>query len=324
MAENTVPATTATTASRPGTCLISRSTPSMTLMARPVWNSTSPISTNSGIGVSEKFITETTLLRTTWARPASPPRNSQRADDVDGHERQRHRHADQQQHGRAAQQQQRRQLPRHVSDHPRRAAGRRHDADTASVRGARSPRQPVHAEQELDREQQESHGQRRQQPPLRRHQRLDGDGAGLVARGQHLPAVPDEIERAGEPQQVAHPFQQPAQPRRQRAQQDIDADVLALPQQPGRRQQRQQIEDVLRDLAAPGDAAETRHCAPTTSAPMSSVMASSSRHASRHQAIEQAAVGARQAIHRRRSGCARSLRLGEELLQLRPVLGALG
>ena len=36
IAENTVPATTATTASRPGTCLIRRSTPSMTLIARPV------------------------------------------------------------------------------------------------------------------------------------------------------------------------------------------------------------------------------------------------------------------------------------------------
>ena len=53
MAENTVPATTATTASRPGTRRISRSMPSITFSARPVWNSTSPISTNSGIGVSE-------------------------------------------------------------------------------------------------------------------------------------------------------------------------------------------------------------------------------------------------------------------------------
>jgi hypothetical protein len=65
IAENTVPATTATTARRPGTWRIRRSTPSMTLVARPVWNRISPISTNSGIGVSEKFITETTLLRTT-------------------------------------------------------------------------------------------------------------------------------------------------------------------------------------------------------------------------------------------------------------------
>ena len=64
IAENTVPATTATTASRPGTCRISRSTPSITLMAKPVWNSTSPIKINSGIGVSEKFTTAAPELRT--------------------------------------------------------------------------------------------------------------------------------------------------------------------------------------------------------------------------------------------------------------------
>ena len=77
MAENTVPATTAMTARRPGTCLISRSTPSITFSARPVWNRISPIRMNSGMGVSEKLITDTTLLRTTWPSPASPPRNSQ-------------------------------------------------------------------------------------------------------------------------------------------------------------------------------------------------------------------------------------------------------
>jgi hypothetical protein len=36
IAENTVPATTATTASRPGTCRTSRSMPSITLTASPV------------------------------------------------------------------------------------------------------------------------------------------------------------------------------------------------------------------------------------------------------------------------------------------------
>ena len=76
IAENTVPATTATTASRPGTWRTRRSIPSITLSASPVWNSTSPISTNSGIGVSEKLITAAALLRTIWLRPASPPRNS--------------------------------------------------------------------------------------------------------------------------------------------------------------------------------------------------------------------------------------------------------
>ncbi len=63
IAENTVPDTTATTASRPGMRVISRSTPSITLSARPVWNRISPISTNSGIGVSENEVSEITLER---------------------------------------------------------------------------------------------------------------------------------------------------------------------------------------------------------------------------------------------------------------------
>src|ERR1041384_6057634 len=42
IAENTVPATTATTARRPGTCWIRRSTPSITFTASPVGNSTRP------------------------------------------------------------------------------------------------------------------------------------------------------------------------------------------------------------------------------------------------------------------------------------------
>ena len=65
IAEKIVPAMTATTARRPGTWRISRSTPSMTFSARPVWKSTSPIKMKSGIGVSEKLITAATLLRAT-------------------------------------------------------------------------------------------------------------------------------------------------------------------------------------------------------------------------------------------------------------------
>src|SRR6267143_4893956 len=76
IAENTVPATMATTASRPGTWRISRSTPSITFTASPVWNSTSPIRMKSGIGVSEKLATDPTELRANWTNPASPPRNS--------------------------------------------------------------------------------------------------------------------------------------------------------------------------------------------------------------------------------------------------------
>src|SRR5579859_7947656 len=72
IAEKMVPATTATTDSRPGTLVIRRSTASMTFTARPVWNSTSPIRTNSGMGVSEKLATESTQLRASCTRPTSP------------------------------------------------------------------------------------------------------------------------------------------------------------------------------------------------------------------------------------------------------------
>ena len=73
IAEKIVPATTATTARRPGTCAMSRSTPSITFTAMPVWNSTSPIRMKSGIGVREKLVIETTLFRASCCTPTSPP-----------------------------------------------------------------------------------------------------------------------------------------------------------------------------------------------------------------------------------------------------------
>ena len=68
MAENTVPATIATTAKRPGKFLIKRSMPSITLTASPVWNNTSPISTNKGMGVSAALDTDTTIRPAPCAR----------------------------------------------------------------------------------------------------------------------------------------------------------------------------------------------------------------------------------------------------------------
>src|SRR5215813_5130032 len=47
----------------------------MTFSASPVWKRTSPISTNSGIGVSEKLMTAAALFLSIWLSPASPPRN---------------------------------------------------------------------------------------------------------------------------------------------------------------------------------------------------------------------------------------------------------
>src|SRR5690606_38287903 len=40
-----------------------------------VWNSTSPMSTNIGTGVSEKVMTDAIELRASWSTPATPPMN---------------------------------------------------------------------------------------------------------------------------------------------------------------------------------------------------------------------------------------------------------
>src|SRR2546430_2015856 len=160
MAENTVPATTATTARRPGTCRISRSTPSITFTARPVWNSTSPIRMNSGIGVSEKLATEPTLLRASCVSPASPPRNS--------HAPTRLITRNENATGR----------PRNSStvDPPSiNHAAASHDMALAGrhrvvARCALAQSQAAHAEQHLDGQREEGDRQDAEQPPLGGHQ----------------------------------------------------------------------------------------------------------------------------------------------------------
>src|SRR6478752_4472265 len=159
IAENTVPATTATTARRPGTCAISRSMPSITLTARPVWNSTSPIRMKSGIGVSEKLITELTLFRASCARPGSPPSQSQAPSRLMARNE-------------------------NATGRPRKSrtvepASNSHAAPTQPIMIRPSCRahrivarpdlgeaQPAHAKGEFDREQREADRQRRQEPPL--------------------------------------------------------------------------------------------------------------------------------------------------------------
>src|SRR6476659_1622667 len=182
IAEKIVPATIATTASRPGTWLISLSTPSMTFSARPVWNSTSPIKTNSGIGVSEKLIAAATLLRATCCSPASPPRNriapitliamNEIATGIPTNSRSV-------------------EPPRSSSAAicqdmlTRRSSG----AIPGSSRGNSVVAQadlghgkPVHAEDEFDAEQDKADRQWRKCPPFRRDQCLDNDRAGRIAR----------------------------------------------------------------------------------------------------------------------------------------------
>ena len=111
IAENTVPATMAMTESRPGTRRISSAKASIALSATPVWNSTSPISTKNGIGVSEKLVTDGTALRASCDSPGSPPRNKQRADDVEREERERDRQPEAHQRDEAAEQDEARRRP---------------------------------------------------------------------------------------------------------------------------------------------------------------------------------------------------------------------
>src|ERR1043166_6573659 len=192
IAENTVPATTATTASRPGTCRISRSIPSITLSARPVWNKTSPISTNRGMGVSEKLATATTLLRMICSSPAAPPRNSA--------------------------------APIRLTARNEKATGTPANSSTVEPpksssapmcqEGMSTPlsggrdrvrprrafrlRQRAHAEDELDRHEQKTNRHGQQDPPFGKDQRLDRERTGEVARGGRARAVPDEEQRAHE------------------------------------------------------------------------------------------------------------------------------
>src|SRR5881409_3277293 len=171
IAENTVPATTATTASRPGTCRTSRSTPSITFTARPVWNRTSPIRMKSGIGVREKLATETTLFRASCVSPASPPRNSSaparlitRNENATGR-------------------------PRNSStvDPPSMShAAASHDmalpgGHRVVARRAWPEREAAHAEEHLERQREERDREHAEQPPLRRDQGLDRHRARLEA-----------------------------------------------------------------------------------------------------------------------------------------------
>src|SRR5215471_4044624 len=143
---------------------------------------------NSGIGVSEKFITAALELRTSCASPASPPRNSMAPirlmtmkENATG-------------------------MPMNKStvDPPSSSSaaicqdmaipsGRR---DRVVARPHVAPRQPVHAEDELEREQREGERHRHQQRPFGQHQRLDRQRAVGVARGRDARAVPDEDQAA--------------------------------------------------------------------------------------------------------------------------------
>src|SRR6266851_1639312 len=225
IAENTVPATTATTASRPGTWRIRCSTPSITFTASPVWNSTSPMRMKSGMGVSEKLATDPMELRANWTSPASPPSISHAA-----------------------------------ASHDMALSGR----DRVVARRALGECQAAHAEQHLDGQREESDRQHAEQPPLRRHQRLDGHRARLEARERGAGAVVGDEQAGGEAQDVHCPLEGPADLVRHCAQDDVYPDVLPAPQQPRRGKHGDEVEHGFGDLVAPfepGDTWEDAHVA---------------------------------------------------------------
>src|SRR6267378_4059788 len=104
----------------------------------------------------------------------------------------------------------------------------------------------------------------KEQPPLRRDQRLDRDRSRIEARKGGAGAVVGDEEAAGEAQDVHHPLEDPADLLRHYSQDDVYPDVLAAPQQPGRREHRDEVERAFRDLVAPleaGDARDDAHVA---------------------------------------------------------------
>src|SRR5262252_7137849 len=186
---------------------------------------------NSGMGVSEKLSTAALLLRTSWCRPASPPRNStapmrlmamkENATGMPTNSRiveppSRSREAICQ------------DIVSDLSDLSRRRNG-------VVSRAPFGCRQPLHAKAELEREQREGHGHRGEQPPFRQHQRLDGDRPVDEARSRDSHAVPHKDQAADETDHVANPLRKPAEAPRHGAQHDIDADVASLAQQAGGR-----------------------------------------------------------------------------------------
>src|SRR2546425_5275213 len=111
--------------------------------------------------------------------------------------------------------------------------------------------QAAHAEQHFQRKREERRRQDAEQPPLRRDQRLDRERLGRVAGERRARAVVRDRRAAGEPEHVDRPLERPAYAGRHRAQDDVDPDVLATPQQPRRGQHGDEVEHGFGDLVAP-------------------------------------------------------------------------
>src|SRR5262249_43686041 len=208
-----------------------------TLGASRVWKRSSPISTKRGFGGSEKWISAAALSLSIGLKPASPPRNkiaptiliAMKAKATG------------------------RPMNRSTVEPPRSSSEAScQDISAPLRRGHRivpgpplGQRETMHAKEKLDAEQHKGHRHWREQPRFRGDQGLDRKRAALEGRHRNARPVPDEVEAANHAENVADPFEQPADLGGQRAQHDIDADVLSLPQQAGSSKERQEIDDVL-------------------------------------------------------------------------------
>src|SRR5262245_25313955 len=221
IAENTVPATMAMTESRPGTRRISSANASIALSATPVWNSTSPISTKNGIGVSAKLVIDCTALRASCARPGSPPRKISAPRTLIA----RNANATGSPPAMTA------------TRPPNRSSAASPQGMGSTHRRGFAPRRAlvehaVEAKHELDHQQRERDGQRHQHPPFREDEILDGDRAAAPAVIGHGEAVANQHDADRAADHVARRLEQHSDARRQHSQHQVEPDVLAASQQP--------------------------------------------------------------------------------------------
>src|SRR3974390_1034679 len=95
-------------------------------------------------------------------------------------------------------------------------------------------REALHTKQNLDREEEKGYRQRSERPPFRRHQRLNREHTRGIAGISRFRSVNNHNRTAGESHHVRQPLAVPAESGWYCAQQDVDANVPTLPEQPRR------------------------------------------------------------------------------------------
>ena len=200
----------------------------MAFIATPVWNSTSPISTKKGMGVSEKLVTEATPLRTTCISPGSPPRKSS--------------------------------APTRLTPRKAKATGRPRPSSTVSAPNTRAchrsthqvsadhPRPARSCRAASSASQAEAQRRRHVDPPFGEGEGLHHHRAGLAQVGDDRHRIPGQHRADGQAQQRGGAVQAAPGRRRQAHLQQVQPHVLLAPQQPGRGQQRGQRQAVFAGL----------------------------------------------------------------------------